>query len=63
MCLEITSGAREVVEVMDFAPRVALGEATAHCRTVCGKVAAVALFPHHNWLWVPLAAVDAKPGR
>ena len=28
--LQIASGAREAVQVVDFAPRVALGEATAH---------------------------------
>src|ERR1700730_10440380 len=30
--LQISSGAREVVEIMDFAPRVALGETSAHGR-------------------------------
>jgi hypothetical protein len=38
MGLQITSEAREIVEIVDFAPSVALGEASAHSAIYGSKV-------------------------
>ena len=38
MGLQITSGTREVIEIMDLVPRVALGEASTHSAIYGSKV-------------------------
>jgi hypothetical protein len=39
--LQIAGGAGEVIQIVDFAPRVALGEASAHNAATYGKADAV----------------------
>ena len=58
MRLQVPSRSREVIQVVDLGPRLALGEASAHIAVVYGKVAAAAPAPHRDQ---PLRLILAAP--